>query len=209
MLEFINILLSFSQNIGYAGIVVLMAIESSFIPFPSEIIIPPAAYLASQGEMNIFLVILFGIVGSLIGAIINYWLALSLGRIIIYKIADHKICRLLLLSSKKIEKSEKFFLRYGNISTLIGRLIPVIRQLISLPAGFAKMNFKSFCFYTGLGSGIWVIILAILGYTFGSNQEFLVKYYREITWFFIALVLVIAVIVVIKKRRNNKTSKSV
>lgn len=209
MLEFINILLSFSQNIGYAGIVVLMAIESSFIPFPSEIIIPPAAYLASQGEMNIFLVILFGIVGSLIGAIINYWLALSLGRIIIYKIADHKICRLLLLSSKKIEKSEKFFLRYGNISTLIGRLIPVIRQLISLPAGFAKMNFKSFCFYTGLGSGIWVIILAILGYTFGSNQELLVKYYREITWFFIALVLVIAVIVVIKKRRNNKTSKSV
>lgn len=209
MLEFINIFLSFSQSIGYAGIVVLMAIESSFIPFPSEIIIPPAAYLASQGEMNIFLVILFGIVGSLIGAIINYWLALSLGRIIIYKIADHKICRLLLLSSKKIEKSEKFFLRYGNISTLIGRLIPVIRQLISLPAGFAKMNFKSFCFYTGLGSGIWVIILAILGYTFGSNQEFLVKYYREITWFFIALVLVIAVIVVIKKRRNNKTSKSV
>lgn len=209
MLEFINIFLSFSQSIGYAGIVALMAIESSFIPFPSEIIIPPAAYLASQGEMNIFLVILFGIVGSLIGAIINYWLALSLGRIIIYKIADHKICRLLLLSSKKIEKSEKFFLRYGNISTLIGRLIPVIRQLISLPAGFAKMNFKSFCFYTGLGSGIWVIILAILGYTFGSNQEFLVKYYREITWFFIALVLVIAVIVVIKKRRNNKTSKSV
>lgn len=209
MLEFINIFLSFSQSIGYAGIVVLMAIESSFIPFPSEIIIPPAAYLASQGEMNIFLVILFGIVGSLIGAIINYWLALSLGRIIIYKIADHKICRLLLLSSKKIEKSEKFFLRYGNISTLIGRLIPVIRQLISLPAGFAKMNFKSFCFYTGLGSGIWVIILAILGYTFGSNQEFLVKYYREIIWFFIALVLVIAVIVVIKKRRNNKTSKSV
>lgn len=209
MLEFINILLSLSQDMGYTGIVVLMAIESSFIPFPSEIIIPPAAYLASQGEMNIFLVILFGIVGSLIGAIINYWLALSLGRIIIYKIADHKICRLLLLSSKKIEKSEKFFLRYGNISTLIGRLIPVIRQLISLPAGFAKMNFKSFCFYTGLGSGIWVIILAILGYTFGSNQEFLVKYYREITWFFIALVLVIAVIVVIKKRRNNKTSKSV
>lgn len=209
MLEFINILLSLSQDMGYAGIVVLMAIESSFIPFPSEIIIPPAAYLASQGEMNIFLVILFGIVGSLIGAIINYWLALSLGRIIIYKIADHKICRLLLLSSKKIEKSEKFFLRYGNISTLIGRLIPVIRQLISLPAGFAKMNFKSFCFYTGLGSGIWVIILAILGYTFGSNQELLVKYYREITWFFIALVLVIAVIVVIKKRRNNKTSKSV
>jgi len=207
MSELINFFLSFSHNLGYDGIVLLMAIESSFIPFPSEIIIPPAAYLASQGEMNIYLVVLFGVIGSLIGAIINYSLAFYLGRILIYKIADHKTSRFFLINSAKIKKSEDFFLHYGNISTLIGRLIPVVRQLISLPAGFARMNFKSFCFYTAFGSGVWVVILAILGYAFGSNQELLAKYYKEISWFFIILAVVIAAIIFVKKR-NNRNSKS-
>jgi len=204
MSEFINFFLSLSQSMGYGGIVLLMAIESSFIPFPSEIIIPSAAYLASQGEMNIYLVILSGILGSLIGAIINYWLAFYLGRILIYKIADHRTSRFFLINSAKIKKSEDFFLRYGNISTLVGRLIPVVRQLISLPAGFAKMNFRSFCFYTAFGSGVWVVILAILGYAFGANQELLAKYYGEISLFFLALGLLVAIIIFIKKRKNGE-----
>ncbi len=207
MFGFINFFLSLSQSMGYGGIVLLMAVESSFIPFPSEIIIPPAAYLASQGEMNIYLVVLFGVIGSLIGAVINYGLAFYLGRILIYKIADHKTSRFFLINSAKIKKSEDFFLRYGNISTLIGRLVPVVRQLISLPAGFARMNFKNFCFYTTLGSAVWITVLAILGYAFGSNQELLVRYYKEISWFFIILAVLIVAIVV-ARRKNNGNPKS-
>ncbi|MDD5031888.1 MAG: DedA family protein [Patescibacteria group bacterium] len=208
MLDFINFFLSISHDMGYGGIVLLMAIESSFIPFPSEIVIPPAAYLASQGEMNIYLVVLFGIIGSLIGAVINYALAFYLGRLIIYKIADHRVSKLFFLNSAKIKKSEDFFLRYGNISTLVGRLVPVVRQLISLPAGFARMNFKSFVFFTTLGSAIWIIILAILGYAFGANQELLAEYYKEISWFFIALGLLVVIIIFIKKRKNNEPPNS-
>ena len=167
-----------------------MTIESSFIPFPSEIIIPPAAYLASQNQMNIYLIILAGLIGSLIGALINYYLALFLGRKIIYSF----------ISNKKLDKTEKYFLKYGNISTFIGRLVPVIRQLISVPAGFSKMKLSSFIFYTSLGSGIWVIILAILGYSFGSNQEVLEKYYSEISWFFIILAIVFVTSIIIKNR---------
>ncbi len=201
----IDLLLSLSQNLGYPGIILLMAVESSFIPFPSEIVIPPAAYLASQGQMNILLVILSGLIGSLIGALVNYYLALYLGRALIYRIADHKISNLFLLNSKKIKKAEDYFLKYGNISTLLGRFIPAIRQLISLPAGFARLNFKNFIGFTALGSGIWVIILAILGYTVGSNQELLARYYGEIT---IVIILIIAAIIlgylinIVRKKRK-------
>ena len=202
MFGFINFFLSFSQNMGYSGIVLLMAIESSFIPFPSEIIIPPAAYLASQGQMNIFLVILAGIIGSLIGAIINYWLAFWLGRKIIYRLADSKLCKILLINSKKIERSEKFFLRYGNTSTLIGRLIPVIRQLISLPAGFARMNFKNFVFYTALGSSVWVIFLAGSGYVLGANQALIIKYYEIISLSLVVLLIIAGVVWWLVKKKN-------
>ena len=204
MTHFISIFLSFSESLGYPGITLLMAIESSFIPFPSEIIIPPAAYLASQGQMNIFLVILAGIIGSLIGAIINYWLAFWLGRKIIYRLADSKLCKILLINSKKIERSEKFFLRYGNISTLIGRLIPVIRQLISLPAGFARMNFKSFVFYTTLGSSVWVIFLAGSGYILGANQALIIKYYEIISLSLVALLIIAGVIWWLIKKKDQK-----
>ena len=202
MFAFINFFLDFSQSLGYSGIVLLMAIESSFVPFPSEIIIPPAAYLASQGQMNIFLVIIAGIIGSLIGAIINYWLAFWLGRKIIYRFADSKLCKILLINSKKIERSEKFFLRYGNISTLIGRLIPVIRQLISLPAGFARMNFKSFVFYTTLGSSVWVIFLAGSGYVLGANQDLVIKYYEIISLSLVVLLVIVGIIWYLVKKKN-------
>jgi membrane protein DedA with SNARE-associated domain len=186
MQEIISTILEISQAMGYPGILVLMTIESSFIPFPSEIIIPPAAYLAQQGTLNIYLVIFFGILGSLLGATINYLLARYLGRIVVYKLIGHKFSRALLLSEKKLAHAEGYFLRYGNSSTFIGRLVPAVRQLISLPAGFCKMKFRDFIFFTFLGSGTWVVILALLGYFLGANQELLGRYYKEISLFFIA-----------------------
>ena len=125
MSEFINLLLAMSAKFGYFGIISLMAVESSFIPFPSEVVIPPAAYLASKGEFSIYLVIFSGILGSVIGAVINYFLALTLGRKVIFLLADTKIAKLLLINSKKIEKSEKIFLKYGGFSTFFGRLVPL------------------------------------------------------------------------------------
>ena len=204
----INFFLALTQNLGYGTITLLMSVESSFIPFPSELIIPPAAYLASQGQLNIFLVIFFGIIGSLIGALINYYLALYLGRTIIYKIADHKFFKILLINSKKIKKAEDFFLKYGRTSTFVGRLVPVIRQLISLPAGFAKMDLKLFIFYTGLGSGLWVVVLSFLGYYFGHNQELFLQYYQEISIIFLVLAILIFIFRIYKSKKNHNSSTS-
>jgi len=203
MLELINIILDFSQSIGYTGIVLLMTIESSFIPFPSEIIIPPAAYLASQGEFNIYLVIIAGIIGSLLGAIINYLLAFTLGRKVIYGLAKKNYFKWILVNERKLFKSEKYFLKYGSISTFIGRFIPALRQLISIPAGFVRMDFKKFVFWTTLGSGTWVIILAILGYAFGANQQLLSSYYREISIFFLAVGVGVLTWIIIKNKKKN------
>ncbi|HMB65583.1 MAG TPA: DedA family protein [Patescibacteria group bacterium] len=205
MHELINIIFTYINTLDYKFVFLLMTLESSFIPFPSEVIVPPAAYLAQQGQLNVFGVILAGILGSLAGAVINYFLAYYLGRIIIYRLADTKAAKVLLINSKKVERSEKFFLKYGNVSTFIGRLIPVVRQLISLPAGFSRMNFKRFCLFTSLGSGIWVVVLAVLGYFFGANQELLKFYYKEISFLFLFLVLAGVIIYIIAKRiRKNK-----
>ena len=167
----------YDDNMNYTNITLLMTIESSFIPFPSEIVIPPAAYVASKPEsdLNIFLVVLFGTLGAIIGALINYYLALWLGRPIVYKFADSKLGHLLLLSSDKIKKAEDYFNDHGKVSTFIGRLVPGIRQLISIPAGLAKMNLGSFILYTTLGAGIWNTILAFIGYlahAFGLRNAF-------------------------------------
>ncbi|PLX20968.1 DedA family protein [Candidatus Parcubacteria bacterium] len=173
-------ILNLFSGLGYWGVFLLMTIESSFIPFPSEIVIPPAAYLAAQGQYNLYLVVIFGVLGTLLGALINYFLALKLGRSIVYALIDKKIAKIFLLDKDKIKKSEDYFLKYGDISTFIGRLVPVIRQLISIPAGFSKMKLRNFIFYTVLGSGIWVVILAILGYQLGANAELLSMYYSQI-----------------------------
>ncbi|MBD3361051.1 DedA family protein, partial [Candidatus Peregrinibacteria bacterium] len=176
-----QILLDLNHSFGYFGVFFLMTIESSFVPFPSELVVPPAAYLASKGEMNVILVILFGILGSLVGASINYFLARLLGRPIIYSLAERKWAKFLLINKRKIEKSENYFLRYGGLSTFLGRLVPAVRQLISLPAGFVKMNYWRFLFYTFLGAGFWVIVLALLGYYFGENEKILRDYALEIS----------------------------
>lgn len=200
----IETILQIFSDMGYGGILFLMTIESSFIPFPSEIVIPPAAYLASQGELNIYLVILFGILGSLLGAIINYYLALGLGRAAIYSLTEKKMAKFILIDSAKIKKAEDFFLRHGSISTFFGRLIPIIRQLISLPAGFSKMSLKKFIFFTTLGSGTWVVILALIGYFFGVNQEVILEYSKQFRNIALSIIAVIAVIVVVVVRRRKR-----
>jgi len=187
LMDFFNFLLSLTQGMGYFGVTFLMAIESSFIPMPSEIIVPPAAYLASQGTMDIYLVVLAGVIGSLLGAIFNYFLAYYLGRPLIYKLSAHRLAKFLLITPDKVSRAEKYFLENSTSATFIGRLIPVIRQLISLPAGFSKMPFGRFIFYTGLGSFIWVAVLAALGYFIGANQELLHLYYQEIKWVLLIL----------------------
>lgn len=199
----------YDANINYASITVLMTVESSFIPFPSEVVIPPAAYIASKpnSHLNIFLVVLFGTLGALIGAYINYFLALWLGRPIIYKLADSKIGHAFLLSSEKIQKAEKYFNDHGKVSTFVGRLIPGIRQLISIPAGLAKMNLLSFTFYTFLGALIWNCILALLGYIAHGQADLINEYSHELS---LAIMIILGMVIVyyLAKYIRKKTSKS-
>lgn len=166
---------------GYPGIVALMFLESSFFPFPSEVVIPPAGYLVAAGEMSMSMVLLAGTLGSLLGAVFNYWLALKLGRPFLERYG-----RYLLISARSLEKADRFFHRHGHISMFIGRLLPGIRQYISLPAGIARMSLWRFCLATALGAGIWVTVLALAGYWFGQNEELIG---RHLHWITAALVL--------------------
>lgn len=158
----------YDANMNYTAVATLMTIESSFVPFPSEVVIPPAVYVAanpeSRGGMKIWMVVLVGTLGALLGAFINYFLSRWLGRPIVYAFAKSKLGRLLQLSPEKIERAEHYFADHGNVSTLVGRLIPVIRQLISIPAGLSKMNIGAFALFTTLGALIWNCVLALLGY---------------------------------------------
>lgn len=157
------------DNLNYWTITLLMAIESSFIPFPSEVVVPPAAYkAAATGELNVWLVIFFATVGAITGALVNYYLALWLGKPIVYKFANSRIGHMCLLDQQKVEVAEAYFVRHGAIGTLVGRLVPAVRQLISIPAGLAKMNMGKFLFYTSLGAGLWNTILAAIGYSLAS-----------------------------------------
>lgn len=204
METFIEGLVIWADALGYWGVFWLMAVESSFIPFPSEVVVPPAAYLASQGQMDINMVVLAGVCGSLVGAAVNYFLALFLGRPLIYKLAEFKIMRLMMVNKKNLDKADKHFNEYGNISTFLGRLLPGIRQLISIPAGFARMHFAAFIFFTFLGSSIWIIILAALGYWFGAQQELITQYLLEFTLAFVVIVLVSIVIIALKVNKKRK-----
>lgn len=163
-----DILHWYDAHMSYLAVGALMAIESSFIPFPSEVVIPPAVYVAadanSQSGMKIWLVVLVGTLGALLGALINYYLSRWLGRPIIYAFANSRLGRMLQLSGEKLERAEHYFNDHGIVSTLVGRLIPVIRQLISIPAGLSKMNIGAFVLFTTLGALVWNVILALLGY---------------------------------------------
>jgi membrane protein DedA with SNARE-associated domain len=177
----------YMAHIGYGAIIFLMAVESSFIPLPSEIIIPPAAWKAAQGELNIYLVVLSGTIGALIGALFNYYVGLFLGRKIVYRLADTRIMHAMLVDRNAVEKAERYFIKHGKISTFIGRLLPGIRHLISIPAGLAKMNMRDFLIYTTIGATLWNIILAVLGYFLYAQKDMLNRFYKEISYGFILL----------------------
>jgi membrane protein DedA with SNARE-associated domain len=182
-------------SLGYAGIVILMAIESSVFPLPSEVVIIPAGYLAYKGEMNYFLIVIAGTLGSLIGACFNYFLALKLGRTLLVKYGKY-----FFIKPHHLERVELFFNSHGEISTFSGRLLLGVRHFISLPAGLAKMNLAKFSFYTILGSFIWVNILALLGYFIGENEELVRRY---LTFIIIFLIITIIIISTIYIRRKN------
>jgi membrane protein DedA with SNARE-associated domain len=198
----------YENNMNYTSITLLMAAESSILPVPSEMVIPPAVFVAMNPESNknnlsIFWIIVFGTLGALIGASFNYFMSMWLGRIIIYKFADSKIGKLLMLSSEKIKKSEKFFNDHGKTSTFIGRLIPVVRHLISIPAGLARMNYLSFLLYTFLGAGLWNIILAGLGYIAGENRDLINTYSHEFSYAFLAIGVVLVFWLIFKSARKK------
>jgi len=187
------------QDLGLVGIIFMMFLESSFFPFPSEVAIIPAGYLAQKGQMNLVLVILAGTFGSLLGAIFNYYLAFFLGRKFIIKYGKY-----VFFTEEKMTKVEKFFIAHGSISTFSTRLIPVFRQYISFPAGLAKMPFGKFCFFTSLGAGIWVSVLAFLGYYFGENEDLIKKYLHLILFGFGIFLALILAIYTKKKKKANK-----
>ena len=204
----------YARNMNYGSITALMAVESSFIPFPSEVVIPPAAYVAeTEGSslnitdsyvLNVLLIVLAGTLGALIGAVINYLLAMWLGRPIVYAFADSRLGHLLLLSSEKIRQAEDYFNAHGKTSTFVGRFIPAIRQLISIPAGLARMPFGSFLLYTALGAFIWNAVLALLGYVAHGQADLIHRYSHELSVVLLGAVSVAAVWFIVKHLIRKK-----
>jgi membrane protein DedA with SNARE-associated domain len=200
MHELIMWLVNTIGAMGYTGIFLLMAMESSVIPVPSELVMPPAGYLAQQGQMNIWVAILMGTVGSLLGAYANYYAAHYLGRPLVLKYGKY-----VWITEEKFAKVEQYFRDHGEISTFIGRLLPVVRHLISLPAGLAGMNHAKFTLYTLAGAGIWVTILTWIGYIIGANQELIMQYSHQAL---IGVVIVSGVIIYFYVRNHRKKQAS-
>ena len=205
MLEsFVHWLLERFRDMGYPGIVILMAMESSVLPVPSELVMPPAGYLAAKGEMNIVIAIACGVVGSVLGALANYGVALWLGRAVIRRAG-----RSLLISEKALDRAERFFDRHGEISTLLGRMLPVVRHLISIPAGIARMSLPRFVLFTGLGAFLWCTILATIGYVLGQHEDVLsnveVQHYvsRALVYLIPALIVTVIVYAWWQRRRGG------
>jgi membrane protein DedA with SNARE-associated domain len=206
-MEFIQQVIDwYMQNTSYLTVFLLMMIESTVLPMPSELVIPPAAYLAARGDLNIFLVVLSGTTGALVGSLINYVVAYTLGRKIIYALAGTKWARVIFITPEKVQKAETFFIKNGKSSTLIGRLVPGVRHLISIPAGLAKMPLKVFMLWTFIGAGIWNIILSMLGYFFYSQQDLLKKYYEELKWGVLIIGVIFAIYLVVKTVRKKRAN---
>lgn len=201
--QFVPWLVETIGRMGYPGVVALMFLESSFFPFPSEVVVPPAGYLAATGRMNLYAVIASGIIGSLLGAIFNYWISLRFGRPFFKRWGKY-----VLVGEKTLDRAEAFFEQHGHISTFIGRLIPGVRQLISLPAGVARMRMDLFLLYTAVGAGIWVAVLAFIGYWVGNNQELVAGYLDRATVWMLAGCAALAVLYVIRhKRKQHRKSR--
>lgn len=201
MVEFFGTLL---DNLNYWYVILLMAVESSFIPFPSEVVVPPAAYKAANGDMNVVLVVAAATLGAIIGSLINYVLALFIGRPIIYRFANSRLGHMLLLSEEKIQTAERYFDKHGAVSTFFGRLVPAVRQLISIPAGLARMSLPKFLLYTTLGAGIWNSVLASIGYylhSVVSEDELAAKvseYSHELNMAILAVAAIVVAYIIYK-----------
>ncbi len=163
---FVQWLIASISKLGYLGILALMAIESSVLPLPSELVMPPAGYLAAKGEMDPYLAVLAGTVGSIVGALLNYALAVLVGEPVLRRYG-----KFVLVSGRSLDRAEAFFNRHGEIGTFMGRLVPVVRHLISIPAGMARMNLGRFVVFTGLGAGIWCSILTGIGWLIGRHEQ--------------------------------------
>ncbi len=198
-------LLSTLLTLGYPGIVVLMAIESSILPLPSELVMPPAGYWIAKGKMNLWLVLLCGTLGSVIGALANYWVAQLLGRAFVRRFG-----RYVLLSERSLERAERFFAAHGEISTLVGRLLPVIRHLISIPAGIARMPLGRFATFTAVGAFAWCVVLTGIGYFLGRHETVLrnaevQRYVSRVLVILIPLIVVgLGVYIVLQRRRGQR-----
>jgi membrane protein DedA with SNARE-associated domain len=166
----------YMANLNYLTIYLLMTIESSFVPFPSEIVVPFAAWKAGEGTLTVWGVLLSSTAGAMTGAVINYYLALWIGRPVLYRLADTKWAHLLLITRESLERAEKYFVKHGKASTFIGRLVPAVRQLISIPAGLSRMQIRTFVLYTFLGATIWNVILALIGYFAYDKREYILPY---------------------------------
>lgn len=198
--QFINWLVKIIMELGYPRIILLMAFESSFFPFPSEAVMIPAGYLAEIGKMNLYLAITFGIIDSLIGSLFNYYISYRYGLPFLRKYGKY-----FLIPEKRLESIEKLFSIHGDIITFTGRLMPGVRQYISLPAGLAKMPILKFISFTTLGAGIWIIILALLGYFIGANESLIKQNLRLITSILLILLVVLTIIyTIVYNRRERK-----
>ncbi len=200
MHEIVTLIVNIAHEFGYFGIFIMMFLESTFFPFPSEVAMIPAGYLVAKGEMSLILVILVGTFGSLLGALFNYFLARKYGRVGVLKFG-----RYFFFTKEKLEKMESFFIEHGSFSTFIARLIPGVRQLVSLPAGLSKMNLGKFTLYTTLGAGLWVTVLVLLGYFIGENEALIKEYLDQI----ILGTLGIIVIVTLGYVYMNKRAKEI
>ncbi|MDR2979159.1 MAG: DedA family protein [Bacteroidales bacterium] len=209
----------YMDHLNYGTVTLLMTVESSFIPFPSEVVVPPAAYAACNSEnvslyktdskfINITLVVLFATLGAILGALINYSLAYFLGRPIVYWFVDSKLGHLCMLNGEKVKKAEDYFVAHGNASTFIGRLVPGIRQLISIPAGLAKMKLLPFILYTSLGAGVWNIILSVLGYIAHGQRDIIDKYSHELSLILLGLGMLFMAYLIIQAFRKKKKKKT-
>jgi len=194
----------YMNNMSYVTIFLLMALESTFVPMPSEIVIPPAAWKAASGDLNVFMVVLVATAGAIIGASFNYFMSLWLGRPIVYAFAESKVGKLFLLSKEKVMKAEAYFDDHGKSSTFIGRLVPGIRHLISIPAGLAKMDFKQFILFTAIGSTLWHAILAALSYFLYSQKEMFDKYMKEISYGLLVIGIVFIAYLVLRAIRKKR-----
>lgn len=197
MHDIVNVIVELVGQLGYLGIFIMMFLESTFFPFPSEVAMIPAGYLASQGEMNLLWAILIGTLGSIIGALFNYYLAKKYGRIGVLKFGKY-----FLFTEEKLIKMENFFIKHGSFSTFVSRLIPAVRQFISLPAGLSKMPLGKFTLYTTLGAGIWVVVLTLLGYFIGSNQELLNQYLHQIVVITLGLITIATLVYIFMNKKK-------